>query len=244
MKSKLLTQYNVPHFIAGMAYNFRDATLGADVREEFERMLAEWGEVPNQVYSARQVHGQAIAICDGTNGQDYYYGKYFPNTDGLITNQSGVGLVVKFADCTPIVLYDPTHHVLATIHSGWRSTVQSIIFKTIRAMQREFDSDPAELIGYIGPTISQDDYQVGPEIYDAFKLFERRDEFFREEGDHFYLDVGHANECLMIEAGMQVTNIEMCPEKTYHSELLHSARREQPDYELNAMIAMLPNVRS
>lgn len=88
--------------------------------------------------------------------------------DALITNERGLRIGVKTADCVPILLYDACHKAVAAIHSGWKGTVQNIISATITRMKAEFSTDPADIRAVIGPCIHVDAFEVGDEVYDKF----------------------------------------------------------------------------
>ncbi len=88
--------------------------------------------------------------------------------DALITNEQGLRIGVKTADCVPILLYDPAKKAVAAIHSGWKGTVQNIIAATISRMKEEFSTDPADIRAVIGPCIHVDAFEVGDEVYEKF----------------------------------------------------------------------------
>ncbi|MCB0113201.1 MAG: laccase domain-containing protein, partial [Caldilineaceae bacterium] len=88
------------------------------VQENFARFCAAVGVDPVARVRTRQVHGTAVAKVDWDNS-----GEQFSATDGLITDAVGLPLLLFFADCTPVLLYDPAVHALGVCHAGWRGTV-------------------------------------------------------------------------------------------------------------------------
>lgn len=92
--------------------------------------------------------------------------------DALITNERGLRIGVKTADCVPILLYDAGHQAIAAIHSGWKGTVQNIIAATITRMKEEFSTDPDDILAIIGPCIHVDAFEVGDEVYEKFAAME------------------------------------------------------------------------
>jgi polyphenol oxidase len=76
-----------------------------------------------------------------------------PRADGFMTNQKGLSIGVKIADCVGVLMFDPVQNAIAAVHSGWRGAVQDIVFKAIRKMTEEFDTDPADLLAAITPSI-------------------------------------------------------------------------------------------
>ncbi len=99
--------------------------------------------------------------------------------DALLTDQDGILLSVRTADCLPILVVDPTHRAVAAVHAGWRGTLQCIPEKVVAEMRRLFGSNPRELLAAIGPSIRACCYEVGEEVVDAFcGRFAKADKFF------------------------------------------------------------------
>lgn len=239
MKSVLMQENGLALHIAGSEYDFRYLTRGDEIADDFERVLVEMGISPQAVYSGHQVHGANVAYADGENGEEFVFGKVFPDTDGLITDKPGIALMVKYADCTPIVLFDPKKKVLAALHSGWRSTVQRISQKAIGRMVDEFGCNKEDIFVFLGPSIDQANYEVGPEVYEAFEGFDERDSFFLPRNGKYLLSMSDANRSLVIEAGIPQGNVEVCRLSTFTDPRLHSSRGEGKDYGLNGLFVMM-----
>jgi hypothetical protein len=93
----------------------------------------------------KQTHSCKIHVIE-TTSHDPLIG------DALITSQSNILLIIKTADCQPVLLADPVNHQVAAIHSGWRGNVQNIIGKTIAKMI-ERGSKPQNILAGIGPSL-------------------------------------------------------------------------------------------
>ena len=167
------------------------------------------------------------------------FGRNFPDTDGLITDQTNVALLIKYADCSPIVLFDPVKKVHALLHAGWRGTVQRISEHALVMMESRFGSERKDVLAYIGPSIDQQNYEVGDEVYEAFSEFDRRDRFFTKRGMRWYLSMSEANLESLLKSGLKKSQIDVSRESTYTSPALHSARKEGQNYQLNALITMM-----
>jgi YfiH family protein len=89
--------------------------------------------------------------------------------DAIATNLPGVCIGVSTADCIPVLLYDRKHHVGAAIHAGWRGTVARIVSKTVRRLTDVYDCEPSDLRAVIGPGISLQSFEVGDEVWQAFR---------------------------------------------------------------------------
>lgn len=241
MKSELLHRHGLSHYIAGFDYNFRAKTMGEAVKSEYQRAISQLEGVPQAIYSGTQVHGSSVAYCDGSTGSfDLVSGsQHFDNTDGLITDKAGVALVIKYADCTPVIIYDPVKRVHASLHSGWRGTVANISRVAVDKLVHEFGSQLSDLVIYLGPSIDQANYEVGREVYEAFAGFTSRDEFFKPIGEKFLLSNIDAIYYSLLECGIEVSQIEKATESTFTDNRLHSARLEGSNYGLNAIITMM-----
>lgn len=89
--------------------------------------------------------------------------------DALITASAGICIGVSTADCVPVLLYDPVRKVVGAVHAGWRGTVCRIVSKTISEMIVHYGSDPSDIYAGIGPSISQEKFEVGEEVVEAFE---------------------------------------------------------------------------
>ncbi|MFL2118674.1 peptidoglycan editing factor PgeF [Marinilactibacillus psychrotolerans] len=239
MQSKLLSEHGLKNYIAGTDYNFRYQKAGRSVKEDVQKVLSKMTIHPKEIYTGQQVHSANIAYVNRENGDAFVFGKTFKETDGLITDQPNVALLIKFADCTPVVLFDPVAQVLASVHSGWRGTTQRISLKAIDKMVNDFKCKKENILVYLGPSIDIDHYEVGSEVYDAFETFENRDQFFRPIGKKYQLSMLDANLDILKGAGIRSENIEIEKASTFTDPRLHSARAEGPDYCLNGMLTMM-----
>lgn len=239
MHSRLLAKHGLLNRVAGSEYNFRYQKAGSQIVKDVDRLLNEMIIEPSEIYSGQQMHTNQVVIVDGENGEPFVYGRTFKETDGLITNQPNIALLIKYADCTPIVLFDPQKRVQASVHSGWRGTTKKIALKAIEKMESEFDCRREDILVYVGPSIDQDHYEVGSEVYAAFKDFKQRETFFKPHGDKFKMSMTDANVAILLEAGIREENMEVERASTYTDDTLHSARREGPEYQLNGLLTMI-----
>src|SRR5690554_1631466 len=77
-----------------------------NIKENFEKIYDFMGKVPKELFSGFQTHTNNVQIVSTIDDGEYYAaGKYFKETDGLVTNIPEIGLVTRFADCTPILLF-------------------------------------------------------------------------------------------------------------------------------------------
>lgn len=168
---------------------------------------------PHFVATQYQVHGTGISIIDKPG----FYGE----NDAMITDTPNVVLTVTSADCVPILMYDPVVEVIAAVHSGWRGTSKKIALHVIDKLKEKFNSKPENLLVYLGPSISQKNYEVGAEFAEIFP-----DKYLLSAGEKYLLDVPECNRDLILSAGVKTENLEICPLCSFEEEYLHSYRRD------------------
>lgn len=184
------------------------------VKENRKAFFDELGLTEGNVAIQKQTHSDIVryVIKGGIVGEG----------DAMITDKKNLGLAIGVADCTPIFIYDPENKVIAAVHSGWRGTEKRILEKTVLKLKGEFNSKPEKLVAYIGPSISQKNYEVGREVAD---LFDDKCKIKRIE--KYLLDVASANYDMLIYSGLLKENIERSSLCTYEEkDLLHSYRRD------------------
>ena len=109
----------------------------------------------------RQVHSNRVVNARGLRDREF-------EGDALITNDTGVSIGIRTADCVPILLLDSRNHALAAVHAGWRGTAAQIIVRATEQMRADFGTDPADLHAAIGPCIRACCYEVGEAVASQF----------------------------------------------------------------------------
>ena len=147
--------------------------------------------------------------------------------DAIISNVRNVPMGISTADCIPVIVYDPVHHVAAAIHAGWKGTRLRIVTKTIKEMHRLYGTDPSVCTAAIGPGISQESFEVGQEVVDAFVEagFDMSQYIIMKAKPH--IDLKAINLDLLTEAGLRQENVFVSEIDTFTDENYFSARREQ-----------------
>jgi polyphenol oxidase len=131
-------------------------------------------------------------------------------TDALITAEPDICVAVMSADCVPILLYDTQHDVVAAVHSGWRGTVAKILTLTLEEMRSRFGTKGSHIVAGIGPSVSQESYEVGGEVVEAVRnSFKDKDLMITKPNDKANLDLWKANRIQLLEFGVTEKNIEV-----------------------------------
>lgn len=164
---------------AGLNLGLTGGDRASNVRKNRKLFLDGLGANHFPLAMLRQVHSaQVYQVVRGRAGGREYRPSGFRNPqtveerppagDALLTDEPGVLLSVRAADCLPLLLADPTHRAVAAVHAGWRGMLQRVIEKTVGEMRRLFGSKPETLLAAIGPSIRACCYDVGQEVFDAF----------------------------------------------------------------------------
>ncbi|MBU0514257.1 MAG: polyphenol oxidase family protein [Proteobacteria bacterium] len=146
---------------------------------------------------ARQVHGARVTLVDNGRAPGGF------EADGLATRRTGVGLMVKLADCQGVILYDAEARAVGVIHCGWRGNVRNILGRAVGVMSETLGCDPARLLAGIGPSLgpccaqfTNFDAEFGP----AFAAY-------RVEPDR--VDLWALSRDQLVAAGMRPDHIEI-----------------------------------
>jgi YfiH family protein len=140
---------------------YSSMNLGLHVGDDSEAVAKNRARLQSVIDSPRephwleQVHGNRILDLDrGETGQ----------ADGAVTTKCGEVLVIMTADCLPLLLASKDGKQIGVAHGGWRGLANGIVETVVAA----FACEPAELLVWLGPTIGQDNFEVGSEVREAF----------------------------------------------------------------------------
>ncbi len=215
---------------ASMNLSFTRGDRREDVEENYRLFARAVGCKPEELVLTDQVHDTKIRrVGKEDAGEVFCEKRSIRGTDGLVTDEPGVMLMTFFADCVPLLFYDPVKRAVGNAHSGWRGTVKRMGQKMTERMKAEFGSEPGDLLVVIGPSICQSCYEVSEEVIKEFqKIIDRRyrdDIYYKKPDGHYQLDLWQANKILLMQAGVKEEHIcvsEVCT--CCHPELLFSHR--------------------
>lgn len=171
-----------------------------------------------------QVHGKQIVISESPRPIQQ---KHQP-ADGIFTANPEVVLMMRFADCVPLVFHDPVQRVVGIVHAGWQGTLLQIGKEAVLRVAEHYGSNPSNLMVGIGPSICGKCYEVGQEVLKQFiKLWgEEAHNFFTPNGERYLLDLWGANEWVLREAGVShIERSNLCTAE--HLEDWYSYRKEK-----------------
>ncbi|NMC12123.1 MAG: peptidoglycan editing factor PgeF [Chloroflexi bacterium] len=208
-----LSSYNVPHAVItrhGGVSPFPWATLnlGATVGDDLERVkenrrkaFEAVGRDIHAYYDVWQVHSNRVICTHTPRNPEQPHEK----ADAILTNTPGLTLFMRFADCVPVLLFDPVKKAIGVVHAGWMGTIKQIVALTVEKMISEYNSSPGDIVAAIGPSICQKHYEVGKEVVnEAYISFQSdADIFIRNENGHYLFNLWEANKYLLEKAGVE-----------------------------------------
>jgi YfiH family protein len=186
---------------------------GEDVKENRRRVVTAIGLDGAHLITASQVHGTEVLDVDDV--RDDLVG------DGLVTSTPGLALAILVADCVPILLVDEASPRFAVVHAGWRGLAAGVVASALS----HFD-DPRAVHAVIGPCISMEGYQVGPEVATHFLAYP--DSVLADVEDRSRLDLRRVTSCQLLERGVLDHNIAHSRQTTDGGEHFYSDRAQRP----------------
>ena len=207
------------------------------IRENRARVAGWFGADPEHLATLYQVHSPDIVVVDGPVSGDR------PKADGQVTARPGVVLGVLTADCGPVLFADAKAGVIGAAHAGWKGALDGVLENTIAAMEA-LGAHREDIVASLGPSISQRNYEVGPEFHERFVA--RKTDWARffapsaKEG-HYLFDLPNLTVSRLREAGVTAENLDIC---TYADEARffsyrRTTHRKEPDYGRQISAIML-----
>ncbi len=218
-------------------------SLGTAGREEFAEHVTQNRQklcsVLNldyaKIVNPRQVHSANIKTVSSA-GED------LSNIDGIITAQKGLAVLLLFADCTPVVIFDEKQKILGVIHAGWRGTAAGITRKAADILKNNFNSNPENIKAVIGPSICQDCYPVDEKTASELKkcVSNPDESIFIESDKGIKIDLKKLNELQLIEAGVPRINIDRTDFCTScRNDIFYSHRKDKGETGRHGVIASI-----
>ncbi len=220
-------------------FSYRSGDTRERVQENFARFCAALDQDPSQPVRTHQIHGTGVAKVDWEDA-----GTRQQRSDALVTDAVGLPLFLVFADCAPLILYDPVRHALGACHAGWRGTVNGVAEATLWAIQAAYGTDVADVRVGIGPSIGPESYEVGEDVWQmAIAKLPAGERFFRHpNGVEFnpYFDLWQANAAQLVAAGIPPEQVEIVGIDTArNTDDFYSYRAERGNCGLFGMLTWL-----
>lgn len=196
------------------------------VEENFRRFCAAVGADVERVVCTRQVHRDEVRVVTADDAGKGLWRERDYEADGLVTNETGLPLVIFTADCTPILFHDPVKGVIGACHAGWRGTALGIAGKTVDTMAAVYGCAPEHIRCAIGPCISRCCFETRGDVKEAMltSVGPETLPFIDDHGNGFYhVDLKGINRLWLERRGVAAERIEVsddctaCDLHTYYS---------------------------
>jgi YfiH family protein len=204
----------VSHFFGTRDLNLRDPSLVLGIPVAWR-------------VTVKQVHGDGVLVLNTRNPGDTAHLSY----DAMITERPGHLLVIRTADCVPILLVDRRQRVVGAAHAGWRGTARRIAVRTVEAMARHFNTRPEDIAVGFGPSVGHCCYEVdGPVLEPLKREFTWWREVVRsydQDREIAMLDLEAWNRRQLSDIGVldaQMASVQACTR--CHADRFYSYRRE------------------
>ena len=177
--------------------------LRCDVLEDlgiehgFGTRRSEAAEVPDLAL-VTQVHGNNVLHVPPLD----------PNAqaDALWTDEPGLAVGIRTADCVPVLLVDSGRRAVAAVHAGWRGSAARVCERGVLELARAIQRDPAGIIAAIGPHVGPCCYEVDRPVREAVAEDSVFSPSARGQG-HFMLDLFALNRLQLLRAGLRPEHI-------------------------------------
>lgn len=136
--------------------------------------------------------------------------RWLARADGIMTNCADLPLVMRYADCVPLLFHDAQKGVIGMAHAGWRGTVQGMGANMVKAMQQAYGSNPRDIAVVVGPSISARNFQVGEEVVAAIEdRFGTSDGLMQRDPEDgtAYVDLWEANRRDLEQVGVEAIEV-------------------------------------
>ena len=192
-------------------------------KSQILKVFTKFEDIPIQYMN--QVHGNNLETIFSHSSLP------IDETDSLFSSTSSITLGVLTADCLPSALSKNDGSECAMLHAGWKGLLSGVIESTLTS----FTKGCSDVSAWIGPSISQRNYEVGIDLYESFinKDDGSESNFIEKDHDKWLFSLhGEAKRIL----GKYDINVDFSSECTFESESLFSYRRDQTENRILSII--------
>lgn len=198
------------------------------VRENRRRVAAWMGVAPEQLVTAFQVHSPDAVIVTGPFPAER------PKVDAVVTDRPGVAVAVSTADCGPVLYADADAGVVGAAHAGWKGAFTGVLENTVDAMEK-LGARRERIVAVLGPSISQANYEVGPEFVERFVNADTGNQRYfagSPNPGHAMFDLNLYTVERLRKAGVRAEQLGRCTyaEEDFFFSYRRTTHRGEPDY--------------
>jgi polyphenol oxidase len=214
---------------------YRGLNVGVGSQDDRAKVLENRGRVARwmgvdllDLNTLFQHHStDVLVISDSLRGER-------PKADAMVTDRPGLALGVLAADCGPVLFADGEARVIGAAHAGWQGALNGVLENTIAAMEK-LGARRGRISAALGPSISQANYEVGPEFIERFLASDPQNECYfapSPNAGHAMFDLNGYTVDRLRAAGVHAEMLGRC---TYAEEGLffsyrRATHRKEADY--------------
>jgi len=202
-------------------------TVGDDLTRVKKNRLLSFDALscaPESIFDVWQVHSADVVCANAPRPVDESYRQ----ADIILTDRPNVTLFMRFADCVPILLHDPRHAIIGVAHAGWMGTLRDVATSAIHTMQKQYGSNPADILAAIGPSIGPDHYEIGADvILQVMQKFGDESELvLKSHNGKIHFNLWEANRLLLERSGVDQIEVSgVCTACNTHDWFSHRAEK-------------------
>jgi YfiH family protein len=203
------------------------ASVGDDlvrVNKNVDKIFKALGRDPSSRYDTWQIHSSKVQIVQNPRGEAPPI-----QADIIATNRPSVTLLLRFADCVPIMLHDPVVGAIALVHAGRQGLARRAPIAAVKALMENYGSRPEDILAGIGPSICAECYPIGKEVIQDFEDQMGEDEagqFFRLINGRYHLDLWLCSRVQLESVGVtRIENSKICTAMNLSDWYSHRAEK-------------------
>lgn len=193
------------------------------IAANFALLAMALGTSGRRIIQVHQVHGNDVhVVSQGVSPHEaIVWGDV--KADAIVTNDPQCLIAIRTADCTPILLASHDGRIVASVHAGWRGVISGVC---ARAIERMRELGATRITAAIGPCISRESFEVGPEVVEIFtSTFGSQAPITRCNDGKGFVDL---KECLRMQMDDHAECVDILPHCTVRErDLFFSHRRDR-----------------
>ena len=215
-------------------YESLNIGLGSDddpqtVKQNRSSVATTLGVAPDRLLFPYQIHSPDVVIAEAPWSEADR-----PKVDAVVTATPGLAVAVSTADCGPILFADAGARVVGAAHAGWKGAIGGVLENTLDAME-SLGAARQNTVAVLGPTISRQSYEVGPEFFERFIEEDATNRRFftdSERPGHKYFDLPAYIVLRLAAAGVEAVALGVCTylDETRYYSYRRATHRGEPDY--------------
>lgn len=192
-----------------------------------------------QMIEGQQIHSNRILALNSENSK-MWRGMNVTGVDGFVTDQKDIALMLRVADCVPVLLYDPKRSIISLVHAGWKGAVSGIHVEALAQMEKRYESVPGQVKVWLGPCIKAPCFvsEVEPDqIADpAWKPF------IKKSKNHWVIDLPGYITASLVAQGINPKHIKSDPACTFETDSLYSFQKSKADNSPEGRFAVIAKI--